>query len=618
MCGIAGLVLAGREACPPPLIEEMVRRLAHRGPDGRGVWRGPGVALGHRRLAVIDIHRRADQPMFDERGEVGLVFNGEIYNYRALRDQLARRGHRFRTQSDTEVLLRAWLEYGEGCLEHLNGMYAFCVYDGRRGRLFLARDPAGKKPLYYGRGPGLFAFASEMDALRAVPRLGQSSEVDRRAVADYATLGYATGDRTIYAAVRKLKPGHCLWVDTGRAVASGGGRFWRPRPRPERGRHRGGWLAAVEEALRQAVRRRMVADVPIGAFLSGGVDSSLVTALMVEEGAGTVKTFSMGFADRRFDESRHARAVAEHLGTDHHHETVSIDPLDSLDRLIRVYQEPFGDASAIPTIQLSRLTRRHVTVALSGDGGDELFFGYPRQRFSLCAQHLATGLGPAGRGLLRRSAGRFGVGKWRRGLQRLALRDVDLYLHLLGVHEERLNLLRPEVRQAVALEHLREIFEADPPAVHVDRCRRLDLGVYLPDDILVKVDRASMHYALEVRCPMLDTEVIELALAIPPGESVGPLRQKHLLKALLYTKVPRPLVDRPKQGFSVPLGRWLRNELRDALGSMLADRASRCWEYLARSWVERLAEDHWRNASADHGEALWRALVFYRWAAVYL
>jgi asparagine synthase (glutamine-hydrolysing) len=621
MCGIAGLVLGPGESPPETLVAAMTATLAHRGPDAQGVLVRENVGLGQRRLSVIDLSRAADQPMGNEDGTVQVIVNGEIYNFQALRRELEGRGHRFKTDhSDTEVVAHGWEEWGHGVVDRLRGMFALVVADFRRRRLFLARDRLGKKPFYYRAGPESFAFGSEIKALRALP--GLSLDLDLHALGEYVAYGNTGGERSIYREVRRLPPGCWLELELDRpGLAFEVQRYWRFEPAPTgarvRQRPEAEVLDELEEVISEAVRLRLIADVPLGAFLSGGIDSSLVVALMRRHATGAIKTFAIGFEEAAWDESRHAQAVAEHLETEHTTEIVRPDAVADLPELVATYDEPFGDPSAIPTYHLCRLTRQHVTVALSGDGGDELFFGYDRYRASERLAQLAALATPLGRALAGRLARLFPPGAYlRRALGRGALAGFDLYHHALGFSAEHLALVGPAVRAALgasADQKAAEDFARFPGLAFLDRCRAVDLESYLPDQVLVKVDRASMRHALEVRCPLLDHEVAGLAAGLAGWQQIDGREQKRLLRQLAYRHVPRALLDRPKMGFGVPLSRWLRGELRPRLEALLANERHPAWAFYDRPTARRYFEVHCAGRG-DLQYPLWRLLFFATWA----
>jgi len=630
MCGIAGLVCPARNRSGPELEclgARMADALAHRGPDDAGVWSDAqaGVALAHRRLAVLDLSPAGHQPMISAHGRYVLSYNGEIFNFAALRRELAGAGCAFRGASDTEVLLAAIETWGlETTLARADGMFAFALWDRTDRSLTLARDRMGIKPLCYGWCGSAFAFASEMRALRTCPEFGGT--LSRSALALFTQLGYVPAPHTIYEGIRKLPPGHWLRLgpETMAARRYAESRAYWSLPGPGETSAAGAESpeADLGAILADAVRQHLVSDVPLGAFLSGGVDSSLLVALMRAEGRA-VKTFTMAFPGTPYDEAPHARAVAAHLGTEHTEMAVTdAEALAVVPELGGLYDEPFGDASQIPAVLLSRLTRGHVTVALSGDGGDELFCGYPRylQRAPGCLRRLfAHGLRGvplsawegATRALRLVAPGFFAQRTAGDMVPRLAsLLETETlagYYVALMYHWHRVPVRNAMPAAAVYL---------DPPsaAEPARALMHMDSTTYLPDDILVKVDRASMSVGLEVRVPFLDHRVVEYAARLPLAALRRGGQGKLPLRRLLARHLPAPLVERPKKGFGVPLAAWLRGPLRpwvedllrvDALNQDgLFDAAA-----VRRAWQEHAAGTH------DWKYPLWDVLMFQAWRA---
>jgi asparagine synthase (glutamine-hydrolysing) len=615
MCGIAGLVQPDGSTVDRELLQRMIDSLRHRGPDADGLFVHENVGLGHSRLKIIDTSDAANQPLFNEDESVAVVFNGEIYNFGDLAGELTGRGHRFRTRSDTEVLVHAWEEYGPGCLNRLRGMFAFAIYDSRKRQLFLARDRLGMKPLYYARLPGGFAFASEIKALLLLPDLGR--DLDLAAVAEYATYGNSLGERSIYSRIRRLLPGRRMLLD----VRSGDGQpeikqYWRLEFEVDNRATVRDWIEQLDEKFSQAVRLRLVSDVPLGAFLSGGVDSSLIVAYMARHSSKKVQTYTIGFPEEAHDESGYAQQVAAYLGTEHHTEILTPRALKILPELVETYDEPFGDLSAVPTHYLCKMTRRHVTVALSGDGGDESFLGYNRYPGARALDALGRVITPLGRKLSGWMARRLPDGfPGQRSLGRLALREFDLYDHVMGCSPERLSLLTAGVQRAFLADGQKKM------AGDYNRFRHLgllesyqytDLTNYLPDDILVKVDRASMRHSLEVRCPLVDHEVVELSARIPAGHKLAYWNGKRVLRRLLRRHLPQKLFERPKRGFGVPFSAWFRDEWKPSATEMIADARSPMWDYFDR----RAVADRFRQQSLPRlqvAENWWRLLFFYHW-----
>ena len=611
MCGIAGALDRGGSH-PGELTWRMVRAMRHRGPDDMDVYHDGPIALGHDRLSIIDL-AGGHQPMFNEDGSVAVVFNGEIYNFAELADRLTAAGHILRTRSDTEVLVHLYEEHGDDLVDHLRGMFAFAIWDRRRRRLLLARDRFGIKPLAWHDDGRRLLFASELNALRAAGDL--NAPLDRGALQLYFSLGWIPAPRSAFAGVHKLPPGHLLVVEEGREPQLR--QWWDLRTiqvNPHIGEEEA--LERLDALVREAVRVRLVSDVPLGAFLSGGTDSSLVVAAMAAAMDRPVKTFTIGFEEAAFDESPFAAAVARHLGTEHTQEVLRPDILRVVDTVIDHLDEPFADSSAIPTYCVSEMTRQHVTVALSGDGGDELFCGYSRylrQQAIELASHLPSWvLGPAG-ALLSRLPRRGPLVRAGRLVERAALPFPDRYASGLLFHphaDEKARLLHPDLL-------------SDEPALDVLRgkgltagglrdCRRLDALLYLPEDILTKVDRMSMAVSLEARVPLLDHHVAEFALTLPEGLLIRGTETKHLLKRLLLRYLPAGLVYRRKQGFAVPLALWFRRELADMVRDELLSPRALDRGILRREGVEALITAHARG-DRDLSPQLWSLLVFERW-----
>ena len=600
MCGLAGFVDragGGGENALRAQVARMAARIAHRGPDDADEWvdAAAGVALGSRRLSIIDLSPAGRQPMVSSDGRLVVAFNGEIYNFAELRAELEARGRSFRGHSDTEVMVEGFAEWGvEPTVRRLIGMFAIALWERDRRRLTLVRDRLGIKPLYWARFGSLLLFGSELKALLAHP--GWTPEIDRDAAAAYLRLNYVPTPMSIYRGVRKLEPGRMLVVD-----ADGDPEtrvYWDMREVAVKGAgHRleiddAEALERLEVLLGDAVARRMVADVPLGAFLSGGVDSSTVVALMQAHGSRKVKTYTIGFREPDHDESAHARAVAAHLGTEHTElQAGPDDALEVIPSLPEMFDEPFADSSQIPTFMVSKLTRQHVTVALSGDGGDEVFGGYNRYFWADSLNRGAGWAPPAARRAAAALMTALPPGAWDRlfaCLPRrlrlpqagdkvaklaavLAAPDVDAMYRLMITHWDRPERLVPGAREPGGV-LWDETVRRDLPGL-IDRMQFLDTVTYLPDDILTKVDRASMAVSLEARVPCLDHRVVELAWRLPLRMKVRDGEGKWLLRRLLYKHVPRRLIERPKQGFAVPVAEWLRGPLRAWAEELLEPRA---------------------------------------------
>lgn len=616
MCGISGVINYGNSTDTESLIQSMNKVLAHRGPDGAGFFQHENVVIGHTRLAIIDLSASANQPLFNEDRTVAVVFNGEIYNFQELRQTLTKLGHRFATKTDSEVIVHAWEEYGADCVNHFRGMFAFCILDTAKKELFLGRDRLGKKPLYFSFNRSNFAFSSEIKALLQLPDV--SNEIDPVSLGEFASYGYYTGTRSIYKSVRKIPPGSCITINyREKPEAISPQRYWKVSLASNQQCSDQEWLARLDATLTEAVRLRMVSDVPVGAFLSGGIDSSLITAYMAKVSPGRVKTFTIGFHEASHDESRYAQAVADYLGTEHTMEVVSPDALSLLPEIMEAYDEPFGDFSAIPTFYLCKMTKKEVTVALSGDGGDELFLGYDRYHLGRNINNISTLIGLPGRKIVAGLARSFSYGsRMRRFFEALSLNGPELYNYLAGFRQERLSLLRPDIVNQMPPNGSTSIqadyaeYGAAPLPMPFQYC---DINNYLPEDILYKVDRASMHHSLEVRCPLLDHEFVELAATMPTSLNVSGGKGKRILRHLAGTMLPSTLLDRPKQGFGMPLKKWFKNDLKDMLAEMTSNQASPMWHYFDRDEVMRRIMAHQANKVIDSSAVIWRLLFYYYW-----
>jgi len=638
MCGLTGIWSRSGRAEPDDLratVRRMSAALSHRGPDDDGEWIDvdAGLALGFRRLSIVDLSATGHQPMVSASGRFVIAFNGEIYNHRDLRRALCAAGIGFRGTSDTEVMLEGFAHWGiEATLRRLNGMFAIALWDISERRLHLMRDPLGIKPLYWALSGDEFIFGSELKALRARP--GFSPPVDRNAMAAFLRLAYVPAPHCIYAGVRKLEPGcHLTLSADGDARID---RYWDISEIAAEGLRQplsasdAGAVDELDALLRDAIARQMVADVPLGAFLSGGIDSSTVVALMQAQSTRPVRTFTIGFREAAYNEAEHARRVAAHLGTEHTEVTIEPDHARAaIPRLADIYDEPFADSSQLPTLLLSEITRRSVTVALSGDGGDELFAGYDRYALAEAAwrriSRVPAVLRPALRGALRLSAHPAFRGA-------LALAPAALGRSLTGGRLEKLaralDAAKPDALYAAIVSQwsdpaalLPGVLEA-PHAVidgkarsnvaeFAARMRLVDLQSYLPDDILTKVDRASMAMSLEARVPLLDTRVVALAWRLPRHQLVRAGETKWLLRRVLDRYVPRDLTERPKMGFAVPIGDWLRGPLRDWAEDLLSERA-----LAASGLVAAPIRGRWhqhRAGKQNWDYPLWTVLTLQAW-----
>lgn len=622
MCGIAGFITTDGGAPKRALLEVMCDRLAHRGPDGFGYFEDDNAGLGHRRLSIIDLSGGA-QPLGNEDGSLQVVFNGEIYNFQELREDLVRKGHHFQTHSDTEVLVHLYEDVGERLPEFLNGMFAFAIWDRRNKELFVARDRFGKKPLYYSFDVKGFrlAFASELKAITALP--GFTPRISSRGVTDFLSFGYIPDPETIYSDVFKLQPGHSLKLDArGHHLR----KYWEPRFVSGEEPSFDDALEEIAALAKDSVKRRMVSDVPIGGFLSGGVDSSAVVAFMAMQAPDRIKTFSIGFTSKKFDELEYARLVVDRYKTDHYEQVVTPSIDEVLEVLANHFDEPFGDASAIPTLYLSRMTRQHVTVALSGDGADEIFAGYRRYHHGAVEERLRRKFPDWIRKGFFRIAGEYypkldfmpQVFRAKTVLTNMALEIGDACFNSLShFRDDGLNaVLSPDLRQDLGdytpRANYRARFEAFQHLPPLEQIQAVDMQTYLPGDILVKADRATMAYSLEGRSPWMDYRLGELAMRLPSAYKLSGSVGKHIFKRALAPYVPDPILTRSKMGFSVPLAEWFRTSLKPIFHTfVLRDAMER---YLSLGEVRKLWDQH-QSGLHNHDQKLWNLLMLACWDA---
>ncbi|MEX0725253.1 MAG: asparagine synthase (glutamine-hydrolyzing) [Planctomycetaceae bacterium] len=643
MCGITGASWTARgEPLARDVLERMKSVLVHRGPDDDGDYFSPtsnaqpGAALGFRRLSIIDLET-GHQPLANEDETVWIVFNGEIYNYRELRPDLERRGHRFRTHSDTETIVHLYEEYGVDCLQHLRGMFAFAIWDDRKKLLFLARDRIGKKPLIYRQEAERLTFASELKSLLQIP--GASRTLDAVALDRYLMYQYVPYPDCILEGYQKLPPAHYALYENGQLKVE---RYWTPPydpsetpsssvkiPDASASEHE--WRAALRDVITEAVKLRMRSDVPLGAFLSGGIDSTIIAGLMQQLSPQPIHTFTIGFPVAQFDERSYAREAADHLGTIHHETVVEPKALDILPKLIWQYNEPFADSSAIPMMYLSQTTREHVTVALSGDGGDELFAGYERyraiqlsQRFDVLPQPLRLLLFqqmwrmiPAS---VQQKSRRRRLKRFLQGLSDTPMRRYGRWISVFDADQREALLssdFKATLHDADPFSFLEEAYDTCRDRDFVTRTSCADVVSYLPCDILTKVDIASMAYSLECRSPLLDQHVAEFAARLPLRFKMQGKQQKKILIDTFADLIPPRLRSRPKMGFAVPLDHWFRNELKELLRDTLLSTKALQRGYFNPEAVEKLVDDHLASR-VDHSNRLWSLLCFELWQRMFL
>jgi asparagine synthase (glutamine-hydrolysing) len=625
VCGIAGRV---NFASGAPVVEDTLRRMCaligHRGPDGEGVFVDGAVGLGHRRLAIIDLSPAGRQPMSAAAGQVWITFNGEIYNFHDLRAALEKRGHRFHSQSDTEVLLAAYLEHGVSCLNHLRGMFAFAIWDARTRSLFMARDRLGKKPLHYHVDRDGIAFASEPKAFLGDP--GFAPEPDLEAIGQYLTYQYIPSPYSAFRGVRKLPPAHYLLLRDGALHVQ---RYWSLAYGPKRRTTEAEACEELISRLTESVRLRLISDVPLGAFLSGGIDSSAIVALMAQQSSAPVKTFSIGFDEKDYDELTYARLVARRYGTDHHEFVVRPDAAAILSSLVWHYNEPYADESAIPTYCLSQLTRQHVTVALNGDAGDENFAGYERY----VPERVVELYGRLPRALRRMVAGaadtlpslggpRGLVARGQRWLDRGADTRAGRYARRLTYFDSMLKqyVCTPEFLRAsggnAADGLLLRALDDSGTGNFLDAMMRADVALYLPDCLLVKVDIASMAHGLEARSPLLDHTFMEFTATLPADFKMRNGVKKHIFRKAVAHLLPAEILGRRKMGFGVPLESWFRGALRELVrDTLLGNSAER--GYFRRDVVVRWIEEHEHGIRKWHDQ-LWTLLMLELWHRAYI
>jgi asparagine synthase (glutamine-hydrolysing) len=620
MCGIAGMALASGAPADQDTLARMCDAMEHRGPDARGMYLDDGVGLAIQRLRIIDL-AGGDQPIFNEDRSVAVVLNGEIYNFRELRASLQARGHRFATAGDTEAIVHLYEEQGPDCVRSLHGMFGLAIWDARRRQLVLARDRVGKKPLFYHEADGRISFASELNALmqdREIPR-----DVDHQALDAYLSLQYIPAPLSAFRAVRKLPPASLLVFRDGRSSIS---RYWRldHRSKLELADERE-YDEQIREQLHHAVRRRMVSDVPLGAFLSGGMDSSAVVAAMAEASPQPVKTFSIGFPSDRFNELPRARLIAQLFATDHEEFVVRPNAIELLPKIVEHYGEPFGDSSSLPSFHLAEMTRRHVTVALNGDGGDENFAGYSHYAANLLLARLdrlpgAVRATLAGAGQLLPPSGRIDstTSRARRLAATIGLsapqRFAAYRTHLDGLDtrelysEEYARVVGDSLVPAIIATPWEESLSEEP----LDRMLDVDIATYLPGQLLTKIDIASMAYSLEARSPLLDHELMQFAATLPPELKLDGRERKVGFRRALRGWIPDEILDGPKQGFVLPLSEWFRGELKDYAREVLLDPAALRRGYFRPQAVADLLDRH-VSGEQDSSRGIWNLLVFELW-----
>jgi asparagine synthase (glutamine-hydrolysing) len=622
MCGICGILEYDRQSdVPHELVHKMNQTMIHRGPDDGGVFTGRGIGLGHRRLSIIDL-QGGHQPMSNEDDTIWVLLNGEIYNYPELRADLLQRGHVFKTKSDTEAVVHAYEEFGENCFAKLRGMFSIAIWDSRQRQLVLARDRVGKKPLFYAADGIRILFGSELKALLASELL--STGMDDQALSDYFSFGYIPAPKTIYRSVRKVMPGSYL-VASAKGIREN--RYWDLSFANVETRTEEEWSERLRHELCEATRIRLMSDVPLGAFLSGGIDSSSVVAMMSHLMKRPVTTCSIGFREEKFNEAQYARQIARQFATDHHEEVVEPNALHIVDKLAWHFDEPFADSSAIPTYYVSQIARGQVTVALGGDGGDESFAGYRRYKLDHYENRLRSHV-PAS----LRSAVFGPLGRWypplawaprvfraKATFQSLSRTPLEGYFNSISYFrpDDKIRLFTPEFRRRLggyeSLDVLRHYYDRADTDDLLSKIQYVDVKTYLTDDIMTKVDRASMAVSLEVRAPMLDHKFMECVASIPSDLKLHSGTGKYILKKALEPVLPHDILHRPKQGFAVPLDQWFRRELKDmAYQTIVATKD----DILDQRFLQKIWDQHQKN-TYDRSALLWATLMFRKWQQVF-
>jgi len=623
MCGICGIFEYRRTTdIAHEVVHRMNQTMIHRGPDDGGVFVGPGIGLGHRRLSIIDL-AGGHQPMSNETGTIWVLLNGEIYNYPELRGALLAKGHQFVTKSDTEAIVHLYEDEGENCFAKLRGMFSIAIWDSQKRKLILARDRVGKKPLFYAADKNRILFGSELKALLAADSI--SREIDSQALCDYFSFGYIPAPKTIYNAVRKVLPGHYLVASSEGILVN---RYWDLSFQNVQSRSTEEWGELLRASLLEATRVRLMSDVPLGAFLSGGIDSSSVVAMMSRLMDRPVTTCSIGFQEAKYNESEYAEQVAKLFKTDHHEEIVSPNAIEIVDKLAWHYDEPFADSSAIPTYYVSKVARREVTVALGGDGGDEGFAGYRRYKLDYYENRLRNYFPAAVR---RRVFGPLGrhypalawaprIFRGKSTFQSLSRSPLEGYFNSISYFrpEEKARLFTPDFRQKLggydSIEVLRHYYDQADTNDPLSKIQYLDIKTYLTDDILTKVDRASMAVSLEVRAPMLDHHFLELAANIPSSLKLQAGQGKYILKKALEPVLPENILYRPKQGFAVPLDAWFRRELKEMARQVILETD----DGILDNRVLRTIWDQHQRGSHDRSALLWATLMFRKWQQTFV
>ncbi|MBW2999234.1 asparagine synthase (glutamine-hydrolyzing) [Candidatus Woesearchaeota archaeon] len=621
MCGITGIYNFRKETVDNELLKEMTNILHYRGPDDSGYFVDKNIGLGHRRLSIIDLSEKGSQPMHNEDETVWVKFNGEIYNFEELKKDLEKKGHRFYSDTDTETIVHAYEEYGEDCVKHLRGMFAFSIWDSKNKKLFLARDRVGKKPIFYFADKERFVFASELKSLLLDDSIAK--EIDMTALSHYLTFGYVPAPLSIFKSIKKVMPSHTLTVQDGKISTR---KYWDITYKPKLASQQYFKKKLLEE-LKQAVKLRMISDVPLGAFLSGGIDSSSIVAMMAKLSDEPVKTFSIGFDEEPYSELKYARIVAEKFNTDHKEMVVRPDAAEILPKLVWHYNEPFADQAAVPTYYLSKMTREHVTVALNGDGGDESFAGYPRYVVDKIVRYYNHVPNP-----MRKAFTYFAnkvpytnfrmISRIQKGLAAAKMKPEDRYIYVMSyfdegglkkeISSEKLNSLKANSNN-VLMDHFNECNSSSI----TNRMMYVDIKKYIPEDLMVKVDIASMANSLEGRSPYLDHNLMEFAATIPPSLKLKGMTTKYILKKALHPLLPEEIIHRRKQGFGMPIAEWFRNDLKELSYELLVGKEARQRGYFNYGKIKQMLDQH-VSGKIDYCFKLWSLLWLELWHRIYV
>ncbi|MEP3477628.1 MAG: asparagine synthase (glutamine-hydrolyzing) [Fuerstiella sp.] len=626
MCGIAGIVYRDQHrGVEQPVLQQMSDAIAHRGPDGEGFFKANNVGLVHRRLAIIDL-AGGQQPIANEDETVQVVFNGEIYNYPELKQQMLAKGHQFRTNSDTEILVHLYEEFGTDLVKHLRGMFAFALWDTKTRTLMLGRDHLGQKPLYVYQDEEKLVFASELKAILATPNIDRT--LSPAAIEDYLTFGVVPGDACIFKRVQKLPAAHWMLIHTGGKPAQRH-RYWALNYDQEQQGTDDEWMQQVDASIKESVQKHLLADVPVGAFLSGGLDSSAIVASLADTQSSPIQTYAIGFQEKRFSELPHAEAVAKHFGTTHREQVVTPDAVRDLDELCFYFDEPFADASAIPTMAVARMAAQHVKVCLSGDGGDENFAGYARYSHDLKEASIRQLIPQIVRKNLLNPLGViWPKADWlprplrlKTALQNLAADPAVAYANTISQCRRgmRRTVLNSDFQATLGNHRPEAIVEQHFSAGDRDALSGMlsaDVNMLLPDDFLTKVDRASMAYGLEVRPPLIDVPLMELAATMPSSLKVRNGQKKWILKQLFENRLPAELAHRKKQGFELPVDDWLRGPLQEQVQEVVLNQNGALANIIDVGAIQRINNAHQKH-TGQHGQLMWSLLVLGRWMESY-